>query len=268
MAPNWAGYVFSYDSGQSPYGNDTFAGVGASISVPSVSVNPACPSGEDQGLLAWVGLSPSLSIEWGEPYIQAGWGWMYSPGSLGSYFLWWASAAESQPYESQPVQSPFSTQPSSVVEVAIAYQGSSTSGQQWGITYALYYPNGTVYNVTTVVTVSPTSYSDYNWEAAQYIVETPEIELSNGVKYYACMPSVNPNNIILAGNEVWDTVTPANAIGTPSWTCINSLYGNASMGLGTLYYYYVTLSNGAQSAQPSTYGGVCGSFNVTLHPPG
>lgn len=82
------------------------------------------------------------------------------------------------------------------------------------------------------------------------------------------MPSVNPNNIILAGNEVWDTVTPANAIGTPSWTCINSLYGNASMGLGTLYYYYVTLSNGAQSAQPSTYGGVCGRFNVTLHPPG
>jgi hypothetical protein len=148
-----------------------------------------------------------------------------------------------------------------VVEVAIAYQGPSTSGQQWGITYALYYPNGTVYNVTTVVTVSYNLC--WNWEAAQYIVETPKISY-----YYACMPSVNPNNIILAGNEVWDAVTPANAIGTPSWTCINSLYGNASMGLGTLYYYYVTLSNGAQSAQPSTYGGVCGSFNVTLHPPG
>jgi len=185
---------------------------------------------------------------------------MYPPSSLGSYFLVWASAAES--YQVQPVQSPFSTQPSSAVEVAIAYQGPSTSGQQWGITYALYYPNGTVYNVTTV-TVSPTSYSDYNWEAAQYIVETPGIGY-----YYACMPSVNPNNIILAGNEVWDAVTPANAIRTPSWTCINSLLGNASMGLGTLYYYYITLSNGAQSAQPSTYGGVCGSFNVTLHPPG
>lgn len=74
MAPSWAGYVFSYDSGQSPYGNDTFAGVGASIFVPSVSVNPACPSNETQALAAWVGLSPSLSIEWGEPYIQAGWG--------------------------------------------------------------------------------------------------------------------------------------------------------------------------------------------------
>jgi hypothetical protein len=188
---NWAGYVFSYDSGQSPYGNDTFAGVNASISVPSVSVNPACPLNETQALVAWVGLSPSLSIEWTVPYIQAGWEWVYPPSSLGYYFLWWASAAESppsQPYQIQPVQSPFSTQPSSAVEVTIAYQGPSTSGQQWGITYVLYYPNGTVYNVTTV-TVSPTSYSDYNWEAAQYIVETPEIELSNGVKYYACHPS-------------------------------------------------------------------------------
>jgi hypothetical protein len=242
---NWAGYVFSYDSGQSSYGNDTFAGVGASIFVPSVSVNPACPSGEDQGLLAWVGLSPSLSIEWGEPYIQAGWGWMYPPSSLGYYFLVWASAVES--YQVQPVQSPFSTQPSSAVEVAIAYQGPSTSGQQWGITYALYYPNGTVYNVTTVVTVSYNLC--WNWEAAQYIVETPKIGY-----YYACMPSVNPNNIILAGNEVWDAVTPANAVGTPSWTCINSLLGNASMGLGTLYYY-ITLSNDqptAASAEAST----------------
>lgn len=271
---SWAGYVVSYYSG-GPEDNDTFEVASSAVTVPNLNSNPICGSAQ-QGLAGWVGLSPGN--QWNVPYIQAGWEWAPQLG----YLLVWTS--KSGNYVPEPVSiSPYAVAPSTSVEATIQYENTTGSQQYWYIIFSVDYLNETI--VVKNVLVEIPAYA-YNWQAAQFIAETPTSLISG---FPACMPNANPNFIYFAINEVYDTVVPG-IVFNPNGTaiCLSIMIPQNTLP-GIVYYYHINLSNSyyGQSAVNTTgydnypvpngylIGGFapgmtpsCGSFYTYLYPPG
>ena len=241
----WSGYVASYDSGYSQYGNDTFEALSSWITVPELSLNPMCVG--NQALAAWVGLS--LGSHWNTPYVQAGWMWVgQAPQKYPSYLLFYAD--EPQDYLVTPVVvNGYYVEPYSTVTVNIQYGYTAPSSQAWYINWYIGYPNGTYvevsYNNTYPLKVAPEA---DNWQGAQFIVEAP---LINGE--YACLPSVSGGSLIFYSDYIYDTVNPtAQLASNGTWIGLSQFISRELQG--TVYLYNVTLSNVGGYAQPTGIG--------------
>ncbi|ABW02530.1 hypothetical protein [Caldivirga maquilingensis] len=238
---NWAGYVVSYDSGVSPYGNDTFEALTSWITVPQLS--PVSCTYSVPGLAAWIGLSPGN--QWYEPYIQAGWIWQ-SLGSGFTYQLFYAD--EPQGYLITPINTaPYAVVPYSTITVDTYYNYTSSNTQSWYINWYIGYPNGTyleaTYNMPLTITIQTQA---TNWQAAQFIVETPEY---NGV--YDCPPSITGGNLTFYTDYVYDTGKPTTQL-APNGTWIGLSQFTSGELMGESYVYRIALNSGI--IEPSVIG--------------
>ena len=238
----WSGYVASYDSGYSEYGNDTFEAITAWITVPEFSLNPSCIS--NQALAAWVGLSPGN--QWYTPYVQAGWIWMEQVSQeYSSYQLFYAD--EPQGDLITPVSlSGYYVEQYSTITVNIQYGHTASSNQTWYINWYVGYPNGTYVEVTYNETYPLTIGAEAdNWQAAQFAVETP---LINGE--YACLPSLGGGVLMFYSDYVYDTVNPTpQLVGNGTWLGLTQFISHELQGVA--YLYNLTLSNVGGYAQPT-----------------
>lgn len=224
----WGGYVVSYDSGLSPYGNDTFEAVTGWVTIPQLAPGISCPSGSTFGLSAWVGLSPGN--QWSVPYIQAGWLWI--PPQY-NYTLFYAD--EPQNFEVMPVDiSPYSVGPYSSVQVNLFYNETLANEQNWYINWYVGYPNGTLVEYTSAIGIGAQL---NNWQAAQFIAETPQYLGS-----LLCAPAITGGNLTFYTDYVYDTVTPTTQL-APNGTWIGLSQFPSGTLSGQTYIYRIVLES-------------------------
>ena len=241
----WSGYVVSYDSGYSQYGNDTFEALSSWITLPELSLNSMCVG--NQALAAWIGLSPGS--RWDTPYVQAGWMWEEQVSQeYPSYLLFYADEPQGDLITPVSVNG-YYVEPYLTVTVNMQYGYATSSSQAWYINWYIGYPNGTYvevsYNNTYPFKVTPEA---DNWQSAQFIVEAP---LINGE--YACLPSINGGGLVFYSDYIYDTVNPTIQLASNgTWIGLSQFISRELQG--TVYLYNVTLSNVGGYAQPTGIG--------------